>query len=282
MTGPHHRIGRWNARLQVLAAVGTNRRTRRREGVTLAEGRRAVQAAVAGGCRLPLVLWPTGTSPPGWAMEAAAWAESTAEVAPGLYARLSSRDEPPEALAVVEIPRRDLGAPDRPVVVLDRPRSPGNLGSIVRTADALGAAGVVVSGHAADPWDPRAVRASRGAVFVVPVVEVAGPGPATALLEGRALVGTDPRAPATLDGARLPPGVAVVFGTEATGLSRAWRERLSTTVAIPAGGVVSSLNVAAAAAIVLWELRPSRGDGTAPAAPGPPAAGSDADDDPAR
>ena len=62
------------------------------------------------------------------------------------------------------------------MVVFDRPTTPGNIGTLIRSADAFGAAGVIVTGHAADPYDPKAVRASTGSLFAVPVVRV----PATA------------------------------------------------------------------------------------------------------
>ncbi len=88
-------------------------------------------------------------------------------------------DETPELLAVVATPPDDLGrigggAPgaDFLGVVLDRPTSPGNVGTVARSLDAFGGDGLVVAGHAADPYDPRAVRASTGSIFSVPTVRV--------------------------------------------------------------------------------------------------------------
>ena len=82
--------------------------------------------------------------------------------------------------------------PDLLVVVFDRPTTPGNVGTLIRSADAFGAAGVIITGHAADPYDPKAVRASTGSLFAVPVVRV----PATARCwRGRRAVGTQVVAP---------------------------------------------------------------------------------------
>src|SRR4029077_4241714 len=97
-------------------------------------------------------------------------------VRPDLFARLTDRTEPPELILVGRIPAPDLRAVPRPadgvVVVLDRPSSPGNLGTIIRTADALGAAAVLTVGHGAHLYDPQTVRASIGSLFSLPVVPV--------------------------------------------------------------------------------------------------------------
>src|SRR5205085_2967785 len=110
-----------------------------------------------------------------WAQDIvrASGAERHFRLAPDLMEQLSDREEPSELVLVAGTRRpalADLPLPaDLLVVVLDRPSSPGNLGTVVRSADALGAHAVVVSGHAADPFDPRAIRASMGSVFAVPV-----------------------------------------------------------------------------------------------------------------
>ena len=101
-------------------------------------------------------------------------------VAPDLLAELGERDgEPPEVVAVAHIrdtPLRGFTPTENAVVVVfDRPSSPGNLGTLIRSADAFGAAAVIVSGHGADQYDPRCVRASTGSLFAVPVFRVSGP-----------------------------------------------------------------------------------------------------------
>ena len=96
-------------------------------------------------------------------------------MSPGLLAELGEKEAgPPELVAVVEMPADDLdritAGPGFLGVLLDRPASPGNVGSIIRSADAFGADGIIVAGHAADVYDPRAVRASTGSLFARPVV----------------------------------------------------------------------------------------------------------------
>src|SRR6185369_4018213 len=99
------------------------------------------------------------------------------ELSDELMRELGEKDEQ-ELVALVglpedrldRIPRRD----DLLVVVFDRPATPGNIGTLIRSADAFGAHGVIVTGHAADPYDPRSVRASTGSLFAIPVVRVPG------------------------------------------------------------------------------------------------------------
>ena len=91
-------------------------------------------------------------------------------MAPELLAELGEKDEAaPELIAVLELPPDDLDrievGPDFLGVVFDRPTGPGNIGSIIRSADAFGAHGVIVTGHAADVYDPKAVRATTGSLF---------------------------------------------------------------------------------------------------------------------
>jgi 23S rRNA (uridine2479-2'-O)-methyltransferase len=133
------------------------------------------------------------------------------------------------------------------------------VGTAIRSADAFGAAAVIVTGHAADPYDPRAVRASTGSLFAVPVIRLDGHAPAVAwaVAHGLTVVGTDEEGDADIDAVDLTTPTLLVIGAEATGLSAGWREacRLSR---IPIGGAASSLNAASAASIALYECSRQR------------------------
>jgi tRNA G18 (ribose-2'-O)-methylase SpoU len=170
-------------------------------------------------------------------------------------------------LSRIDLSRIDLSRinlSDAPlVVVFDRPTSPGNLGTLVRSADAFGACGVVVTGHAADIYDPRTVRASTGSLFTLPVVHVASAPDVLAWLEQErgdlCIVGTDESGTTTVDRADLRGPTVLVVGNETTGISAAWRAACATVVSIPIGGGASSLNAAAAATVVLYEAARQRG-----------------------
>lgn len=191
-------------------------------------------------------------------------------MAPELLAELADRDdETTELVAVVTQPADRL---DRiPVrgdflgVVFDRPTSPGNIGTVIRSSDAFGAAGVIVAGHAADPYDPRAVRASTGSLFALPVVRV--PAPSVVLdwlADVRAagvpvrVVGTDETGEPDVADHDLTGPTLLVVGNETIGMSAAWREACDVVVRIPIGGAASSLNAASAASVVLYEAARQR------------------------
>ncbi len=265
------RVGARNALFQQWAALLTNRSVRSRTGQFLVHGVRPVTLAVRSGHRVDALLRPAGTDPTAWARETVEAARvPVVEVDPPLLAELGGKDDGsvPELLALAAVPPDDLDRIDPaagPVLVLDRPASPGNLGTLVRSADALGASGVVVAGHAADPYDPRAVRASTGSVFIVPVVRVDAAADVLAWADRvrergvpLAVVGTDEIGAAPVDEVDLTGPCLLVVGTEATGMSRAWRAACERTVAIPIGGGASSLNAAAAGSVVLYEAARQR------------------------
>jgi RNA methyltransferase, TrmH family len=137
---------------------------------------------------------------------------------------------------------------DKTVVALDAVQDPGNVGTIVRLAAAFDAAGLILLPGCADAYGPKAIRASAGAILSVPVVEMTVE---ELLARGRPIFAADTRG-----SSEMPDGV-LVFGSEGQGISDALR-RAATLVTIETSGRVESLNVAAAAAILLWRTFCSR------------------------
>jgi 23S rRNA (uridine2479-2'-O)-methyltransferase len=259
-----------NARFQQWEALLANRNKRARSGTFLIQGVRPITLAVERGWPIESMLHaPAGRRSP-WAASMLAAVESPRFVlAAELLRELGGKDdETPELVAVGRIrpddlARIDLGGEAPLLVVFDRPTSPGNLGTLVRSADAFGARGVVVAGHAADVYDPRTVRASTGSLFTLPVVHAPAAQDVLAwCAEQRAdlrIVGTDERAATTVDRQDLRGPTVVVVGNETTGMSAAWRAACTEVAAIPIGGAASSLNAATAATVVLYEAARQRG-----------------------
>ena len=144
---------------------------------------------------------------------------------------------------------------------------------MVRSADAFGAAGVIVTGHGADPYDPKAVRASTGSLFAVPVVRDAAPTGVLAWIRGQrasgvpvAVLGTDEKGEVEVAEQDLTGPTLVVVGNETSGLSEAWRAACDQVARIPISGSASSLNAASAATVLLYEAARQRGARK----PGPP------------
>ena len=249
-------IEKANDELQLLEATRTNRQKRAAQGRFVVEGVRNIDAALANDWPVQLVLSPIGASLSRWATDVVERAGGEhVGLAPDLFDRLTDRQERPELLLVCGIPERVVPQRDDLVlVVLDRINSPGNLGTIVRTSDALGAHAVVTVGHSASAYDAQCVRASVGSLFALPVVAVDGVDALEPLLAGLTVVATDESGAIDVADASFTPPCALLLGNETSGLSRALRERADVTVRIPMSGTASSLNVATAHAIVLHDL----------------------------
>jgi TrmH family RNA methyltransferase len=163
---------------------------------------------------------------------------------------------PQPLLAIAEVPERSWDDIESGLIlVLDSVQDPGNVGTLIRTAAAVGAAGVIGVGTAADPWGPKAVRASAGAVLKVPVLR-ADTSDTLIELKRRGV----PLWIASADGesiGRFKPSsgcLALALGSEATGVSPELRAEAVQTVSVRMTGGVESLNVAAAGAILLDRL----------------------------
>jgi RNA methyltransferase, TrmH family len=174
------------------------------------------------------------------------------------FATLSQTDSPQGVMAIAQTPHRRLedvsfAAPPAVLLVVDGVQDPGNFGTLVRSAEALGAVGVVSLSGTVDPWNPKSVRAAAGSLFRLPVVQV-GWEEAAEFLRGREV----PIYGAAAEGRPVHevrcPRAAVVVGNEGAGLSEAVRGSVDALIGIPLRGRAESLNVAAAAAILLYEL----------------------------
>ena len=175
-----------------------------------------------------------------------------------LMAALGGLDSAVEVVAEIAIPEGSpLGLRGQDVVALDGIQDPGNAGTLLRTAAAAGVGHALVGPGCASPWSPRVLRAAMGAHAVMNVVEVDDlPGALRAL--GAPCVGASVHAPRSLHEVVLPSPCVWVFGAEGRGLSPQVESVLDLAVAIDQAPGVESLNVAAAAAVCLFEQRRQR------------------------
>jgi TrmH family RNA methyltransferase len=188
------------------------------------------------------------------------------ELKEGVLEKLGSTRTPQPVLAIAAIPATPTldAVPAGLVVVSVDVQDPGNLGTVVRSAEAAGAVAVVVGRGAqgVDPWNPKVVRGSAGAVLGVSVLVADDPAAAIGALRARGFraVGADGGAPTVYTDADLTGAVALVIGSEAHGIPDAVAAELDVTVAIPMAGATESLNVGVAASILLFEAaRQARG-----------------------
>ena len=259
-------IERENAEFQELLALKTNRLKRTRERAFFVEGVRSLNLARETGWEFAALYARAPALLSEWARTFLTTGRGALirHLSEELMAKVSDKEDPSELVAVVRqradslerIPLTEQSI----VLVLDRPASPGNLGSILRSADAFGVSGIIVTGHAVDLYDPQTIRASTGSCFAVPAIRLPGPEGVLAWVEasrarfpGLGLIGTDEGGGASLWNWALPAPAVIVLGNEQSGLSRTWREACAELVSIPMVGRASSLNVSCAASIVLAE-----------------------------
>ncbi|WP_229053372.1 TrmH family RNA methyltransferase [Aeromicrobium sp. Leaf350] len=255
-----------NAEFQQLQALVANRTKRHRQQAFLIQGVRPLSIAIERSWPIRALLGPSDRQVSDWALET--WQSSSARrvLMPGeMLDELGEKADVTELVGVGEIPADDPARLPRdagPIVVIDRATQPRNLGMLARSIDAFGGAALVVTGHAADPYDPQAVRASTGSLLAVPVLRAEGPEQVQEWLEPGTwqYVGTDETGERELRELDLVRRTVIVLGNETRGMSTAWRDACETTVALPVVGTASSLNVAVTGSIVLHEALRQRID----------------------
>jgi TrmH family RNA methyltransferase len=267
-----------NPRLKELVKL-RDRRARDEAGAFLVEGYREIRRALERGAALQTVYfapeWYLGVNEPALLAEAEAAGATLCELSREAFAKVAYRERPDGLLAVAPQWRRtlaELALPADPfLLVVEAIEKPGNLGTILRSADAAGCHAVIVCDPVTDLFNPNVVRASTGVLFSVPCV-VAGSADVLAWLREQRIrvVATTPAAATVYTRADLRGRLALVMGSEQYGLSEFWLRGADLPVRIPMAGQADSLNVAMATIIALFEAVRQRGE----AAPGPAGAGA--------
>lgn len=252
--------------MKSVRRLSRRRSARHDQNRYLIDGPVLLRDAIAAGVRLETVYVESdavessllGTVPAGVAIR---------EVRPGTLAKVLDVVTPNRIVSVAVMDRvpleRVLDAAEHdglPVLVLVDVADPGNVGTLIRAAEAAGCSGVVITGATADPYAPKTVRSAAGSSFRVPLVLAADPTEVLSSVRGRgidtmAAVMAAGAAPEDLD---LGGAFALVMGNEAHGLPDSVVAGCSSTVSVPMAGAVESLNVAMAATVVLFEASRQR------------------------
>ncbi len=250
-----------NARIKHLVAL-RRRREREQAGVTLVEGQAEIELALSAGVApRELYFCPELASSVAWqvADKARERGAEVIRVTRPVFEKFSYREGPDGLLAVVPavetgLHRLDLG-PRPLVLVCAGLEKPGNLGAILRTADAAGVSAVIAADPVTDWGNPNVVRASKGTVFCVPVASATGTQALDWLAErSLRLVAATPEATRFAPDEDLTGPTAIAVGAEQAGLPAEWLERADVTVRIPMFGHADSLNVSISAAILVYEV----------------------------
>jgi RNA methyltransferase, TrmH family len=179
-----------------------------------------------------------------------------------LFSKIAQTETSQGILAIVEEPKFDrvafvkaISARDSKVLVLDRLQDPGNIGTIIRTADAAGYAGLIVMKGSGDIFSPKVIRAAAGSLMRVPVYKADNEEEALSILSeaNKVIIGTTLEDGVAYDKADWSGGTALLIGNEGNGLSETFKAATHRNVTIPMNKKVDSLNAAVAAGILIYE-----------------------------
>lgn len=248
-----------NPRVKRFLRLRDKSSARRKDGVFCVEGMREISHCLGSGYEIETLFFApsiAGMSPADILSDHPC--PYVISVTEAIYARMALRGDTEGAVAIFNTREKtlhDLNLPPTPLLaILESVEKPGNLGAVLRSADAAGVDAVIVCDPLTDIYNPNLIRASLGAVFTVPCVTCSsaecisflkanGIQILTAQLQDSSLYyDTDMRRP-----------TAIVFGTEATGLSQIWRDAAAAHIRIPMLGELDSLNVSVSAAILMFE-----------------------------
>lgn len=241
-----------NSQVKRLVSLQQKSAERRRAGLFIVEGRRELEHCIQAGFTIDTIYYCPDL------IDAPAVESPCIAVSRDVYAKIAYRDSTEGVVATVTartLTLDNLTLGEHPlVVVLEGVEKPGNLGAVLRSADAAGVDAVVVCDPLTDLYNPNLIRSSIGAVFTVPCVACTSEE-CIRFLKRRGIVILT----AQLQDSKLyydtdmRRGTAIVMGTESTGLTTQWREAADAHIRIPMLGAMDSLNVSASAAILMFE-----------------------------
>jgi RNA methyltransferase, TrmH family len=256
-----------NERVKLIRSLEM-RKVRRETGLFVAEGASVLAMARDAGWAPRMLVLLAGSAGNGIHRELLDWALAAGaeclEVSEAVLGKLAAKDNPQTMLGVfaqrwAAEPDVASVAADALWVVLEAPRDPGNLGTIMRTADAVGASGVALVGASVDPYSREAARASMGSVFNVALVRFSSERfVAWAAAWPGDIVGTHLGAREDFRAVPYRAPTLLLMGSEGPGLSPALEAACTRLVKIPIAGRLDSLNLAVATALMLYEMRGER------------------------
>ena len=258
-----------NADFQKLEVLKSNRNKRHRYGEFFVEGVRNINQAIQYGWQISAFIYSIEDKRSLWANEIiqSVPADEHLQLTDALMKEISGKTDTSELLAVVKM-RPDTPeifyTSENPVIVLfDRPSNKGNLGTVIRSADAFGTSGLIVTGHAVDLYDPEVVAATMGSLFALPCIRMQDTDAVEGYLQqlklqypGLLVVGSTAHQETPLHSINFEGPVVVLVGNETEGLSRRLKGLCDVLATIPMSSAssASSLNVSCAATVLLYEV----------------------------
>jgi TrmH family RNA methyltransferase len=255
-----------NNLIKNLLQLREKKKAREKTGTFVIEGQREIQMAIAGGYQLHTLLF----YPELFSLEAGmnlveglGSKPEFIEISKEVYQKLAYREKTEGVMALARTRSHkidELLLPENPLIlVAEAPEKPGNIGALLRTADAANLDAVLIANPKSDLYNPNIVRSSIGCAFTV-AVGMGSTSEIISFLEERkiAIFAATLTASTIYTEADFSKGSAIVVGTEATGLSGEWLSRAKTELIIPMEGQIDSMNVSVSAAILIFEAKRQR------------------------
>lgn len=253
-----------NPNIQLTRSLLEQSKARRKHNAFVAEGARVLEDGLASGVPLRFVLYKTSLTPRSKSILGLLKPDQVAyEVEDRLFDSLSDTESSQGILGVFDIPESFQPAKPGFVVILDQLRDPGNLGAVLRSAEAAGVQALCLPPGTTDVWAPKVVRSAMGAHFRLPLLQ--WPWEAiTAYVEGLAVFHADMDGQESLWQADFRGRTALLIGGEAEGISPGGRLLATRSVRIPMAGKTESLNAAISASVLMFEVLRQRSQKVSP------------------
>ena len=253
-----------NAYIKSLVQLQEKAKRRKETGTFLIEGLREIELALAGGYILETILFDPSIINPDKLEKVIPSTTEWIEISSEVYQKLAYRDTTEGILALAQAKSLQLGdlqlGPNPLILVAEAPEKPGNIGAILRTADAAKVDAVLIANHKNDLYNPNTIRSSVGTVFTNQIATGSSAEIIAYLKNNQiAIYSAILQESEPYYTQNFTAGTALVVGTESTGLSQAWREEASQNIHIPMQGAIDSMNVSVAAAILIFEAKRQRG-----------------------
>lgn len=262
-----------NATYQKFEVLKTNRNKRYKYNEFFVEGVRNINEAIKNGWHISSFLYTRQKKLSGWAEDilSSVTTDINYELTDGLMSDLSNKEDTSELLAIIRM-RKDsfdqFKLSSNPVLALfDRPSNKGNLGTILRSCDALGVEGLIITGHAVDLYDPEVIVSSMGSFFHIPAIRVTDINQLESFIDsmrsdysGFQIIGTTAHKQYPIDKVNLTKPVLFLIGNETDGLSNRYKETCDILATIPMAesSSATSFNVGCAATVLFYEAARQR------------------------
>ena len=254
-----------NAEYQIIESLKQNRAKRNKHHEVFVEGIECIKQVINSNKEITRIIIKDIHSLSNWGKNVIKQYKDAKiiEMSDKLYSELTDKTDPSEMLITTKIKPNTLGditAENPFLIVFDRPGDYGNLGSIIRSANAFNADGIFIIGHGVDVYEPKVIRASLGSIFFTKIITIESMEIFEEYIKNQKkknnmnIIGTDSLGTVSIKDCTLKRPIMVIIGNEAKGMSVKLKEICDKIIKIPMEGNVNSLNVSCAASIVMWEV----------------------------